>query len=149
MSPTDYHSLGWPVTIRYNQILLTLGDEATALLLPDDLAESVRMILTDRRSPPPLLVHPYAPEHQVLLAGERYGIPLPWPSVVHEITGILPLPPSTTPLGPVRWRQLPERHTLPGCREIDVLSALHTALSDTALSAHRNACRPSEQAGTN
>lgn len=34
------------------------------------------------RHRPGQLIHPYSPEHQVLLAGEPYGVPLPWPSGV-------------------------------------------------------------------
>jgi hypothetical protein len=127
--PAAYRALGWPVTTRGADILLTLGREATALLIPAVLAEPVREILTARRSTPAVLVHPYAPDYQVLLAGERYGVPLPWPNGVHEVTGALPLPPSPTPRGPVIWQQLPPQHALPGCREIDVLAALRTQLS--------------------
>jgi len=64
----------------------------------------------------------------VLLAGESYGVPLSWPSGVQVATGMLPLPPTVTPRGPVTWVHLPEANTLRLSREIDVFAAVRTAL---------------------
>lgn len=50
---------------------LNLEPDLVALITPIVLATQVTAILTRRRCPPPVLAHPYAPEHQVLLAGER------------------------------------------------------------------------------
>lgn len=43
-SATMYREWGWPVTVRENQVLLTLGVEVTALVLPDGLS-AVRTVL--------------------------------------------------------------------------------------------------------
>jgi hypothetical protein len=73
--------------------------------------------------------HSDIPEHYNLLPGERYGCPLPWPPGVHQLTGTLMLPPTTTPRGPITWRQPPRQDSLLLSREIDVFGALRTALS--------------------
>lgn len=79
---------------------------------------------------PVVLTHPYAPEHRVMLAGEPYGVMLPWPPGVHRITGTLLLPPTVTPRGPLTWVCPPQPDALRLCREIDILAALRTALID-------------------
>lgn len=128
----DYRSWGWPVTLRGDQIRLSLTIDPIAVLIPVPLAGQVIRILTTRRCPPAVLVDPDAPDHQVLLAGEPYGVALPWPPCVHRITGSVLLPPSTTSRGPVTWVHRPERESLQLCREIDLLAALRTALTDPA-----------------
>lgn len=126
---TAYRTWDWPVTLRHDQIWLDLRHEAVALVIPTLLATDVTRILTQRRCPPPVLAHPYAPEHQVLLAGEQFGIALPLPPTVHRVTGSLLLPPSATARGPVTWVRPPEPHPLRLSREIDILGALRTALA--------------------
>jgi len=125
-SAKTYRAWGWPVTVRGDQVLLTLGVEVTALVLPEGLTEAVTAILTGRDRQVPVLIDPRNPEERVLLAGEPYGMALPWPVRVRILTGTLPLPPSATPRGPVRWRHRPSTPELAGCREIDVFSAVHT-----------------------
>lgn len=122
-----YRALGWPVLTRDDQVLLTLDRDVLALMIHTGLADEVSTILTAQHRPAPVLAHPYAPEHRVFLAGERYGIELPWPSEVHLITGTLLLPPTTTPRGPISWQHLPDDHALSLCREIDVFAAVRTA----------------------
>ncbi len=87
-------------------------------------------ILTAQGCAPAVLAHPYAPEHQIVLTGERYGLTLPWPHQVHRVIGFLPLPPTVTPRGPVSWIQPPQPDSLRLCREIDLFAALRTALRD-------------------
>jgi hypothetical protein len=127
-SPEGYAALGWPVTVRGDQVLLTLNGDVTALILPVSLAEQVVHVLIAQARPAPVLTHPDAPEHRILIAGEPYGIPLPWPDGVRAATGHLPLPPTVTPRGAVTWAHLPDGHPLSFCREIDLLGAIHTAL---------------------
>lgn len=127
-NPEGYAALGWPVTVRGDQVLLNLDGDVTALILPVSLAEQVVHVLITQARPAPVLTHPDAPEHRILIAGEPYGIPLPWPEEVRVATGHLPLPPTVTPRGAVTWAHLPDGHSLSFCREIDLSGALHTAL---------------------
>ncbi len=126
--PEGYAALGWPVTVRGDQVMLTLDGDVTALILPVSLAEHVAHIVTAQARPAPVLIHPDAPQHRILIAGEPYGIPLAWPDEVRLATGQLPLPPTVTPRGAVTWAHLPDGHPLSFCREIDLLGAVHTAL---------------------
>ncbi|MCA1695768.1 MAG: hypothetical protein LC749_14140 [Actinobacteria bacterium] len=123
-----YRVWGWPVTSRGDQVWLRLEPDAVALVVPVLLAERVTAILTQRRCPPLVLVHPDAPEHRVLLAGEPYGVGLPWPTGVHRVGGTVSLPPTKTARGPVTWVYPPEADALRLCREVDVFGALRTAL---------------------
>lgn len=66
----------------------------------------------------------------IVLAGEPYGVVLAWPSEVHRASGSLPLPPTTTPHGPITWVHPPPSNALQLCREIDVFGAVRTALRD-------------------
>lgn len=125
-----YRAWGWPVTLRGDQIRLHLDGGIVALIIPVLLAAEVIAILARRRCPVPVLAHPYAPEHRILLAAEPFGMALPWPPGVREITGTLLLPPALTLRGPITWTQLPQPEALRLCREIDILAALRTALND-------------------
>lgn len=127
-----YRELGWPVRVRGDQVSLNLDLDldAVAVVIPVLLAAQVAEILAGRRCPPAVLAHPALPEHRVLVAGERYGVPLGWPVGVHRVTGTLLLPPTVTAHGPVRWVRPPEPHVLRLCREIDVCAALITALRE-------------------
>ncbi|MGQ0719381.1 MAG: hypothetical protein ACT4NP_19125 [Pseudonocardiales bacterium] len=122
-----YRLWGWPVTLRGDQVWLDLEPETVALIIPVLLAEQVTAILRQRRCPPLVLAYPDMPEHRVLLASERYGVALPWPSGVHRATGIFPLPPTVAVRGPVTWVYPPEVDALRLCREIDVFGAVRTA----------------------
>lgn len=126
-----YQAWGWPITLRRNQVWLILQSDTIALIIPAPLTAQVTAILCQRRCPPPVLVHPDAPEHRVLLAGEPYGVDLPWPPGVHRARGALLLPPTRTPRGPVTWVHPPQPDALQLCREVDVFAALRTALHDT------------------
>ncbi|MGH4017573.1 MAG: hypothetical protein ACRDSL_27355 [Pseudonocardiaceae bacterium] len=103
--------------------MLPLAESAAALLIPIDLAEAITPILTARDRPAPVLIHPEAPGCRVLIAGEPLGGPLPWPTSVRVIRGVLALPPSRTLHGPVRWYQQAPTHPLANCREIDIFAA--------------------------
>jgi hypothetical protein len=131
-SAKAYREWGWPVIVREDQVLLTLGFEAVALVLPDGLAEAVTAILAGRDRPAPVLMNPGTSQEWVLLAGEPFGVPLPWPDRARLLTGTLPLPPSITPHGPIRWQHPPTTPDLAGCREIDVFSAVRTMLKAAA-----------------
>jgi hypothetical protein len=101
-----------------------------ALIIRLPLAARVTAILRQRHCAPPVLVHPDTPEHRIVLAGEPYGVDLAWPSGVHRPSGSLPLPPTTTPRGPITWIHPPRPDALQLCREIDVFSAVRAALQD-------------------
>lgn len=119
-----YQAWGWPVTLRGEQVWLSLGGEVVALLMPVLLAATVTATLVRRHCPPALLAQPGTPEHRVLLCGEPYGIDLPWPAGMHRITGTVLLPPTATPRGLPGWVQPPGPDTLRNCREIDVVAAV-------------------------
>ncbi len=121
---------GWPVTLHRDQVRLSLHREVSALTIPIPLCTKVTEILTRRRCAPPVLAHPYTPEHRIVLTGERYEVMLPWPYQVHRVTGVLLLPPTVTPRGPITWVRPPEEDSLRLCREIDLFGALRTALND-------------------
>ncbi|MGQ0779075.1 MAG: hypothetical protein ACT4NY_32455 [Pseudonocardiales bacterium] len=63
---TTYQVWGWPVTVDGDRVLLTVGVEVTALVLPAGLAEAVTAILAGRDRRAPVLVNPEAPEERVL-----------------------------------------------------------------------------------
>lgn len=121
---TLYRAWGWPVTLRGDHVRLNLSDDVVSLIIPVPLAVQVTAILRQRRCPPAVLAHPCASGHQVLLAGELYGVTLPWPPDVRRVTGALLLPPSITLRGPIIWIHPPEPDALRHCREIDVITAL-------------------------
>jgi len=125
-----YQEWGWPVTLHRDQVRLSLHHEVSALAIPVPLCTEVTDVLTLRRCAPLVLAHPYAPEHRIVLTGERYGVRLPWPAGVHRITGVLLLPPTVTPRGPITWTRTPREDSLRLCREIDLFGALRTALGD-------------------
>jgi hypothetical protein len=50
---------------------------------------------------------------------------------VHQLTGTLMLPPTTTPRGPITWRQPPHPDSIRLSREIDVFGALRTVVSNS------------------
>lgn len=86
-----YRELGWPVTVRGDQISLNLDLDldAVALVIPALLGTEVAEILTRRHCPAAVLAHPALPAHRIIIAGERFGIPLSWPAGVHRVTGTL------------------------------------------------------------
>jgi hypothetical protein len=127
-----YQQWEWPVTLLRDQVRLSLHREVSALAIPILLCTEVTEVLLRRRCAPPVLAHPYLPEHRIVLAGERYGVRLPWPGQVHRITGVLLLPPTVTPRGPIIWTRAPHENSLRLCREIDLFGALRTTLSDSA-----------------
>jgi hypothetical protein len=116
------------VQLQGDQLGVPLGHCATAHIVPMDLVAAITLILAALDRPVPVLIHPDAPGCGVVIAGEPYGVPLPWPATVQVVTGMLPLPPSQTPHGPVHWYQQHQpHHPLATCREIDVFSAMRTA----------------------
>jgi hypothetical protein len=74
-----YQGWGWPVTLHRDQVQLNLHRGVSARAIPLPLATEATEILTRRRCTPPVLAHPYAPDHHIVLTGERYGAPLPCP----------------------------------------------------------------------
>lgn len=129
VGPAIYHAWGWPVTEHRDQIRLRLRHDASAIAIPVPLAVEVTQILTARYCAPAVLVHPDAPEHGIVLTGERFDAMLPWPAGVHQVVGTLALPPATTPRGPITWMQSPHKDSLRLSREIDVFGALRTVLN--------------------
>ncbi len=67
-----YRAWGWPVILRRDQIRLNLDGDTVALIIPVLLAAEVTAILAMRRCPVPVLAHPYAPEHRILLVAEHF-----------------------------------------------------------------------------
>lgn len=125
-----YCEWGWPVTLRRDPVWLGLGATAVALMIPAVLAARVATVLTGRRCLPAMFVHPYAPEQRILLAGEPYPVPLPWPAGMYRVSTSVLLPPTMTPRGPLTWARPPHPDALALCREIDVLGALRTVLHE-------------------
>ncbi|MGH3769670.1 MAG: hypothetical protein ACRDS0_28110 [Pseudonocardiaceae bacterium] len=113
-----------------DRVGLKLDPDVSALAIPAPLCVEVTQILIRRRCAPAVLLHPYAPEHRIVIVGERYGMALPWPAQVHKVTGILILPPTITPRGPITWAHPARADSLSACREIDLFGALRTVLSD-------------------
>jgi hypothetical protein len=111
-----------------------MAEPAPRYIGPRDPDPTVHRGNTDSHRPAlrtaPVLAHPSTPEHHLVLAGERYGVTLPWPPQVHQVTGVLLLPPTVTPRGPITWTQHPQHNSLQLCREIDIFGALRTVLSD-------------------
>ena len=131
MHGVDYQAWDWPVTQNRDQIRLSLDGDVSAIKIPILFSAELRQILTNRHCAPAVLAHPYAPEHHLILTGERFGAPLPWPPSVQQVTGALMLPPTMTPRGPITWIQPPRQDSLHLSREIDVFGALRTVLSDS------------------
>jgi hypothetical protein len=126
-----YQAWGWPVIQHRDQIRLSLDCDVSAIAIPIQFSAEVTQILTERHCAPAVLAHPYAPEHHLILTGERFGVALPWPPSVQQVIGALMLPPTMTPRGPITWVQPPHQNSLHFSREIDVFSALHTVLGDS------------------
>lgn len=124
----SYQSWGWPVTTHRDQIRLHLYGDILAIAIPIPLSTEVTQVLTARHCIPAVLAHPYASGYHIVLSGERYGIPLPWPPKVHQFDGTLMLPPTVTPRGEVTWVRPPCSDSLRLSREIDVFSALRVVL---------------------
>ena len=126
-----YQAWAWPVTQHRDQIRLRLDCDVSALAIPILLSTEIIQLLTARHCDPAVLAHPYAPQHHLNLTGERFPAPLPWPPGVHQITGTLTLPPTTTPRGPITWIRPPHQDSLHLSREIDVFGALRAILGDS------------------
>lgn len=88
---------GWPVTPHQVPVPVSLHHDVSALAIPVQLCREVTEVLTQRRCAPPVLAHPDAPKHRIVLTAERYPVRLLlWPAGAHQITGVLP-PPTVTP----------------------------------------------------
>ncbi len=129
-SDVAYHAWDWPVTHQRDQIWLNMHGDVSAIAIPIPLSTDVTRILIARHCAPAVLAHPYAPEHHIVLTGERYGITLPWPPEVQQIVGALMLPPTVTPRGGITWVQPPCKNSLRLSREIDVFGALRAVLHE-------------------
>ena len=131
INEATYQAWDWPVTHHRDQLWLRLGCDISALAIPIPLSTEVIELLTARHCDPAVLAHPDTPEHHVILTGEKFSTPLPWPPGVHHITDTLTLPPTTTPHGPITWIRPPHPDSLHLSREIDVFAALRATLSDS------------------
>lgn len=123
-----YQAWGWPVGQHRGLTQLRLGCEALAIAIPIPLSAEVTQVLIDRLCEPAVLAYPHAPDHHLVLTGERFGTTLPWPSGVYQVTGDVMLPPTMTIYGPVTWVKAPSKDSLRLSREIDVFGALRTVL---------------------
>jgi hypothetical protein len=124
-----YQGWGWPLIRRHDLIQLSLDGDVSAIAIPTPMSAEVIRVLNARYCAPAVLAHPYAPEHHMVLVGERFGAPLPWPPGVYQVNGTLMLPPTMTIDGPITWVQPPCTDSLRLSREIDVFGALRTVLS--------------------
>jgi len=124
-----YQAWGWPVFVHRGLIQLRLDCDESAIAIPVPLSAEVTQVLTARHCAPAVLAHPYAPEHHIVLTGERFGAALPWPSGVYEVTGAVMLPPTKTLSGRITWVRPPSKDSLRLSREIDLFGALRTVLS--------------------
>jgi hypothetical protein len=124
-----YSGWGWPVTQQRDLIQLSLDCDASAIAIPVPLSVEVTRVLTARHCAPAVLAHPYAPEHHMVLTGEKFGAALPWPSGVYEVSESVMLPPTMTVAGPITWVQPPSKDSLRLSREIDVFGALRAVAS--------------------
>lgn len=125
-----YQSWGWPVTLRGDQVWLSIKPDTVGLIIPTPLTAKVTSILSARRCSPPVLAHPGVPTHRVLLCSERFPVSPPWPPEIQRTARTLLLPPTVTRGGPLTWVHPPQPGGLRLCREIDVFAALRTALTD-------------------
>jgi hypothetical protein len=125
-----YKLWGWPLSQNHDLIQLSMDSDASAIAIPVPLSIKVTRTLIARHCAPAVLAHPYAAEHHIVLTGERFDAPLPWPPGVYQVTRALMLPPTKTLYGPITWVQRPSRNSLRLCREIDVFGALRSALND-------------------
>lgn len=125
-----YTRWGWPVFQHRNLIQLSLDGGTAVIAIPIPLCIRVTQILTARHCCPAVLAHPYTPSHRMVLVGERFSAPLPWPSGVYRVNSPLMLPPTRTLDGPITWVQPPSKDSLRLFREVDVFGAVRTALSE-------------------
>ena len=126
-----YQAWAWPVTQHWDQIRLRLDGDVSVIAIPLPLSTKVIQLLTARHCDPAALAHPDTPEHHLILTGERFPTPLPWPPGVYQITDTLTLPPTITPRGPITWIRAPHADSLQLSREIDVFGALRAILGDS------------------
>jgi len=124
-----YRAWDWPVIEHHGLVQLRLDGDASAIAIPMPLSARVAEVLIDRFCLPAVLAHPYAPEHHLVLTGERFGAPLPWPSGTYQVADSVMLPPTMTICGPITWVRPPSKDSLRLSREIDVFGALRTVLA--------------------
>jgi hypothetical protein len=127
---STYQAWGWPVRHHRGVFQLRLDCDVSAVAIPTPLSVEVTRVLVDRLCAPAVLAHPDAPDHHMVLAGERFGTALPWPSGVYQVTGAVMLPPTKTIYGPITWVHPPGKDSLRLSREIDIFGALRTVLND-------------------
>ncbi len=125
----SYLAWGWPVRHDRGLVQLRLDGDASAIAIPAPLSAPVTEVLIDRLCAPAVLAQPDAPDHHIVLAGERFGATLPWPSGVYQVTGAVMLPPTMSIYGPISWVQPPSKESLQLSREIDIFGALRTVLN--------------------
>lgn len=128
-SEFPYRAWNWPVIEQDDLVQLRLDGDVSAIAIPIPLSARVTQVLIDRFCLPAVLAHPYAPDHHLVLTGERFGAPLPWPSGIYQVTDAIMLPPTMTICGPITWIQPPSKDSLRLSREIDVFGALRTVLT--------------------
>jgi hypothetical protein len=125
-----YQAWGWPVGLREDQVRLDAQSDMIGLIIPIRLAIQVAATLSAQRSSPPVVVHPAAPGHRLLVCSEPFAVALPWPPAILRVDPPLLLPPTPTPCGPLTWDAPPQPGELRLCREIDAFGALRTILKD-------------------
>jgi hypothetical protein len=131
LNEVTYQSWAWPVTQHRDQLRLRLDCDISAIAIPLPLSTEIIQLLTVRHCDPAVLAHPDTPDHHLILTGEKFPTPLPWPPGVHQITDTLTLPPTNTPHGPITWIRPPHQDSPHLSREIDVFAALRAILSDS------------------
>lgn len=110
VAAAQYTRWGWPVTITGRRLLLTTGNQVSAVELPADLARQVHQHLAVRMLAGPVVALPGTPCRRLLLAGcadqaaqasidrlEHRG------AITHRCGALVPLPPSRLARGAVTW----------------------------------------------
>jgi hypothetical protein len=115
--------------VPYRECVGLAGDLSPGSGVAEPDAE-VSAILPARRCLPPGPVHPGTPGRRCVLAGERYGVALPWLPGMRRFTGALLVSPTVRPRGLVTWVHPPRRDAVQLCWEVDVFAAVHTALRE-------------------
>ena len=75
------------MTLHRDQVRLRLDHAVSALMIPAPRCAPVIPVLIQRRCAPPVLAHPYAPEHHIVLTGEKYGLRHPAARLAAAVPG--------------------------------------------------------------
>ena len=97
--------LGWPTSVDGDQLVVELDDDIWGLRMPTTLAEELVALLRRMDLSCPVIELPGQQGVIVLLEPTEVESALPFPTQVGKLPSgcRVPLPPSMTASGPVRW----------------------------------------------